>query len=65
MLIGKIGKAFEPSPYRPATDLAKQRRQDTEEHHGEDRGEHRGASRGAGGKGFFTILIARSCWQLN
>ncbi|TET41599.1 MAG: hypothetical protein E3J60_04155 [Dehalococcoidia bacterium] len=61
MLGGKIGKAFEPSLHRPAKDLGKQRRQELEEHHGDDRGEHRGASCGAGGNGFLTIPIAGSC----
>ena len=61
MLIGKIGKAFEPSPHRPVRDLGKHRRQDREEHYGEDRGQHRGLSRGGGGNGFLIILIAGSC----
>jgi len=65
MLIGRIGKAFEPSPYRPARDLGKQRRQEPEEHQGDDRGEYRGAGRGAGGNGFLSSLIARSRWQLD
>ena len=64
MLSGKIGKAFEPSPQRPARDLSKQCQQDREEHYGEDRGEHRGASRGTGGNSFLTIPIAGSRWQL-
>ena len=56
MLIGRIGKAFEPSLHRPA--------KDREEQHGGDRGEHRGASRGTAGNGFLTILIAGSRRQL-
>jgi len=65
MLVGKIGKAFEPSHRRPARDLGKQCRQDQEEGYGEDRGEHRGASRGTGGNGFLTVLIAGSRSQRN
>ena len=61
MIGGKIGKAFEPSSYRPARDLGKHPRQDREEHYGDDRGEHRGASRGAAGNDFLSSLIARSC----
>jgi len=38
MLIGKIGKAFEPSPHRPARDLGKHPRQDREEHKGKTEG---------------------------
>ena len=54
MLIGRIGKAFEPSLHRPA--------KDREEQHGGDREEYRGASRGTAGNVFLTILIAGSCW---
>ena len=64
MLIGKIGKAFEPTSYRPARDLGKHPRQDREEHYGDDRGEHRGASRGAAGNDFLSSLIASNCWHL-
>jgi len=64
MLIGRIGKAFEPSHHRPAKSLGKQRRQDREEHYADDRGEHRGATCGAGGKGFLTLLIAETRCQL-
>ena len=45
MLVGKIGKAFEPSHRRPARDLGKQCRQDRQEYYGEDRGQHRGAKK--------------------
>ena len=61
MLIGEVGKAFEPSHYRSARDLGNPRRQDPEEYWGEDRGEHRGVSRGTAGNGFLTVLIAGSC----
>ena len=61
MLSGKVGKAFEPSPHRPAKDLGKHRWQHRQEHYGEGRGEHRGASRGTAGNGFLTIPIDRSC----
>jgi len=60
MLIGKIGKAFEPSPHRLAKDLGKHHRQEPQEHYGDDRGEHRGVSRGTAANGFLTILIAGS-----
>jgi len=62
MLIGRIGKAFEPSLHRPAKDRGEYRRQDREEQHGGDREEYRGASRGTAGNVFLTILIAGSCW---
>jgi len=45
MLIGRIGKAFDPSPQRLV----------------EDQGEYRGVSRGTAGNGFLTIPIAGSC----
>ena len=60
MLVGRIGKAFEPSPQCLAEDRRKCHREDREEHYGEDRGEHRGASRGTAGNGFLSVLIARS-----
>jgi len=65
MLVGRIGKAFEPSLHRLSGDLGKQRRQEPEEHQGDDRGEHRGVSRGTAGNGFLSSLIARSRWQLD
>jgi len=64
MLIGKIGKAFEPSPYRPAKDLGKHCRQEPEEHYAEDRGEHRGVDHQPSKGGFLTPHIAANIVSL-
>ena len=53
MLIGIIGKVVEANAHRPARDLGKRRRQDREEHYGDDRGEHRQST----GSGFWSPTL--------